>query len=319
MPDAVEGAELRFQANVLELIRRYTWQGERLSTLCNSLELKPEREVIDVGCGTGALTRILGRKLDPESGGRITGVDSNEKLLESAAQLAREDGLDLGVISFIEGDAKRLPFPENYADVVVCQSLLWLMTEEDRRASVREMIRVCKHGGIVGAVESAINTAVSYYAGQPRLTELARKEARAQAEGYRRLYGFDRNIGPRMPEILQASGLTRVRMDGVADVRLQCDDRVPREQKLAESEYFDSYNGKTLSRLEVATTQAEKKSIVEQSEPVLTAGGMAWEEIYELKKLYSEYFQATLRDPRRIAGDSSVNAWTVFITTGVKV
>lgn len=60
----------------------------------------PTGEGVDIGCGTGALTRALYR-----SGRKVYGVDASEAMLRRAAQAALREGLD---IRFVRGDIRTL-------------------------------------------------------------------------------------------------------------------------------------------------------------------------------------------------------------------
>jgi ubiquinone/menaquinone biosynthesis C-methylase UbiE len=319
MPGGTERKRgLQFQVRALELLRKYAWAGERGRVLYRALALHPDHTVVDVGCGTGAFTRVLARRLDANRGGRIIGVDRDGRLLRAARTLAKEEGFDGQFVSFQEGDAKKLPFPDNYADTVVCQALLWLMREDERKQVVMEMIRVCKKGGVVGAAEAAIDTAVFYQPGRDRLSELWARQSEAQREGYRVLYGYDRNIGFKLPTIFRELGLERVRLDGVADVRLSSDDRIPMEHKLDEGRYSGLMNRALLAKVGRAGSESQRKAMVEETEPALTAGGMGWEEIYELARLYDGYAESSLKSSDAIAKDTTVYAHVTFIATGVK-
>ena len=312
------GQGLHFDARTLELLRRFSWEGEKGETLYRALSLRPDLTVIDVGCGSGAFTRVLARKLDPNRGGRIIGVDRDPRLLGVARRITKDEGLDDRLVSFTEGDAQDLPFPENSADRVVCQAVLWLMNDEQRSRTLSEMIRVCKVGGIVAAVEGAIDTSISYIPSRPRLSELRAKEYAAQLQGYHRLYGYDRNIGVKLPALFHRLGLERVRLDGVADVRLRSDDRIPEQHKLEEGHHSESMNKALLSRIAAARSENESKTLIEQEEPALIAGGMVWEEVLELARLYDDYIGATLRSASEIATDDSVHGHVVFVTSGLK-
>jgi len=213
---------VRFSGKSLELSRKYMWRKEFIPILYKYLDIHPGQTIVDVGCGTGFLTRLVARALKGD--GEVIGIDRNERLFQYARRLTREAGLD-SIVSFRRGDANKLPFVENFADRVICQAVLW--TIRDPKKAVKEMIRVCKPGGLVGAIEFAADSVNFYYPESERLSELQTKSMRAGVEGYRKLYGYDRNIGWKLPSYFHELGLERIRLDGYAHAWLQQDDRIP--------------------------------------------------------------------------------------------
>jgi ubiquinone/menaquinone biosynthesis C-methylase UbiE len=81
------------------------------------LDITPGERVLDVGCGSGAVTREIARRLG--KGGVAVGLDPSPALLAVARELAQQAGI-ADRIEFREGDALRLPFPDQSFDVVVC-------------------------------------------------------------------------------------------------------------------------------------------------------------------------------------------------------
>jgi ubiquinone/menaquinone biosynthesis C-methylase UbiE len=77
---------------------------------------RPGKIVLEVGCGSGVLDRWLARYT--KQANRIMGVDVNKYLLREAMALAVQEHL-ADVITFQEGDAEALPFPDNHVDVAV--------------------------------------------------------------------------------------------------------------------------------------------------------------------------------------------------------
>ncbi len=65
--------------------------------------LKKESKGVDIGCGTGAFTRLLHKK-----GFTVTGVDQSPQMLEKAKKKAKSEGMD---INFAVGDATTLALP----------------------------------------------------------------------------------------------------------------------------------------------------------------------------------------------------------------
>ncbi|MFF8593697.1 class I SAM-dependent methyltransferase [Streptomyces sp. NPDC015220] len=104
------------------------------------LGLLPEdaRELLDVGCGTGIVTRRLA---DARPGLRVTGADRASGMARQAA--ARLPG------AVVLADSRRLPFPARRFDAVTSVWLLHLApSQESARAVVAECARVLRPGGL---------------------------------------------------------------------------------------------------------------------------------------------------------------------------
>jgi SAM-dependent methyltransferase len=100
--------------------------------------------VLDVGCGTGVLTRVIARHPKVAA---IVGVDPASGLLATARELAA----DLSNITFGEADGRALPFEDATFDVVVFDSTLSHVAESER--AVAEAFRVLRPGGIVAVFD----------------------------------------------------------------------------------------------------------------------------------------------------------------------
>jgi len=107
--------------------------------------------ILDVGCGSGALDRLLTTRLGCAA--RIDAVDVNPFLLREAAELAREFG---DRIVFTRGSALNLPFPEETFDCVFSVTVL---EECDANRAITEMLRVARPGARLGIVVRAIDLA----------------------------------------------------------------------------------------------------------------------------------------------------------------
>lgn len=98
--------------------------------------------VLDVGCGSGSMTRLLARA-NPDA--KVVGLDQREEYLEVARQYAANE--QIANIEFLAGDAFSLPFGDGEFDFVWHKYLLqWL---HDPKAALAEMKRVTRPGGRV--------------------------------------------------------------------------------------------------------------------------------------------------------------------------
>lgn len=95
--------------------------------------------VLEIGAGTGALTRALAAALPPEA--TIVATDLNRAMLDraAAARAGRE-------VEWREADAGNLPFADGSVDVVVCQFAAMFFPDKPRAFS--EVRRVLAPGGV---------------------------------------------------------------------------------------------------------------------------------------------------------------------------
>jgi SAM-dependent methyltransferase len=124
--------------------RKFMWHQDTLDKLAVWLGLTPGMTAIDVGCGLGNLGYVYWQYFG--KGGRYFGVDISSKLVQDATEAAKEWATG-GEAKFIAGDTYKLPFPDDFADWVMCQTLL--MHLEKPELALSEMVRVAKPGGLI--------------------------------------------------------------------------------------------------------------------------------------------------------------------------
>jgi ubiquinone/menaquinone biosynthesis C-methylase UbiE len=120
-------------------------------TLIELMEPQPGEAFLDVGCGSGALDRLLAKRLG--SANTIAAIDMNPYWLREAEALAAEEGLS-DAIRFQQGNAEALPFPDAALD---CVFSVTVIEECDADRAIDEMVRVAKPGGRIGIVVRAID------------------------------------------------------------------------------------------------------------------------------------------------------------------
>ncbi|UIP00490.1 class I SAM-dependent methyltransferase [Halobaculum sp. CBA1158] len=200
----------RFTADYLDRTRRGMWESREA---LDPLDLANRSRVLDVGCGTGELTRVLDEETPDAT---VVGVDADTDLLSAArdgdtdrdgdADSDRDRDADgdrdaVPDIAYCAGDATRLPFPDDAFDLVVCQALL--INLPDPAAAVREFARVS--GELVAAVEPD-NADVAV---ESSVDSEAALEARVR-EAY--IAGVDTDVamGDRVRELFDDAGLSGI-------------------------------------------------------------------------------------------------------------
>ena len=122
--------------------------------LCDAARVGPGQRVLDVACGTGALTVAAAARVAP--GGAVFGLDANPQMLAVARRKH-------GGIEWHDGRAEALPFADASFDRVLSQ--FGLMFFDDRIAALREIRRVLRPGGrLVVAVCDALERSPGYAA-----------------------------------------------------------------------------------------------------------------------------------------------------------
>lgn len=173
----------RFSSEYLADTRRGIWRDRDALA---GLRLRDRSRILDVGCGTGELTRVLAE----ESTADIVGVDAARTLLET-----------IETATVVQGDARELPFRDGAFDLVVCQALL--VNIPDPIPVVREFSRVSRDR--VAAIEPD-NSQVRVESTVQQESVLAEQARTAYTTGLK----TDVTLGARTTELFSKIGVRNV-------------------------------------------------------------------------------------------------------------
>src|SRR5580698_8998426 len=106
--------------------------------------ITPQMRVLDAGCGFGRnLVHLL------REGTEIFAIDGSREAVDHVRSLSASLGATLSPENFQVALIERIPFPDSFTDVVLCNSVLHFSRELDHfKAMLSEMWRVLRPGGL---------------------------------------------------------------------------------------------------------------------------------------------------------------------------
>ncbi len=119
---------------------------EIIEELSSRFYIKKGDKVAELGCGGGYFTSLLSKKVEY---GKVYAIDILEDAINEAKELTEILGLDNVV--FYKGDVKKLPYENDFFDVVFISQLLF--QNENYEEILDEALRVLKNGGYLIILE----------------------------------------------------------------------------------------------------------------------------------------------------------------------
>ncbi len=104
------------------------------------LDFYSYHNILDVGCGTGALCSVLQKR-----GLAVTGIDTANKMID----FARRRHENREITFFHANGERRLPFEDKTFDISIASFVLHGLKENDRKIMYEEMSRVTKYWVII--------------------------------------------------------------------------------------------------------------------------------------------------------------------------
>ena len=155
MAQTAETDRLRFATELFDgLPARYDRLGAWLSlgqdrrwrrATVDKVSCGPDARLLDVATGPGGVAFALRRR----TGARVVGLDLTWAMLGEARRNIERQGEQR--ISLVQGSGDRLPFPDGTFDAVTFTYLLRYV--DDPEATVRELARVVRPGGVLASLE----------------------------------------------------------------------------------------------------------------------------------------------------------------------
>ena len=107
--------------------------------------IAPPMRVLDAGCGYGRnLVHLL------REGCKVFALDADVAAVDHVRQLSAALGTGLPAENFQLGAIERMPFPDAFAEVVICNSVLHFARDEEHfRTMLSELWRVLQPGGLL--------------------------------------------------------------------------------------------------------------------------------------------------------------------------
>lgn len=137
-------------SNFLEYTRKAMLLPQLRPIIIAYMHIKDGMKVLEVGCGSGYLSRFL---LAENLKFKAFGIDNDSGLLDSGHEFAVTKQIDM---KFILGDAYELPFTDESFDAVISHT--FLSSIKNPQKALDEMVRVCKKDGYVSSI-----TAMAFY------------------------------------------------------------------------------------------------------------------------------------------------------------
>jgi ubiquinone/menaquinone biosynthesis C-methylase UbiE len=156
MPDpyaSIASADAKLQtrlADVLELRAAEPQQRAMLDAYLADVQLPASAIVLDAGCGTGAVARVLAQR---PSVREVVGLDPSPIFVEKAREYAK----GMSGLSFRVGDARAIECPDASFDLVVFHTVLCHVPNPER--ALQEARRVLRPGGWLAIFDGDYTTA----------------------------------------------------------------------------------------------------------------------------------------------------------------
>ena len=139
------GRTLDYAAGVYDIFEPICLLGKQSkinNELIELLEIDDSHKILDIGCGTGFVTKKIAEKLRAESGGLAVGIDAAGKMIEGARKKRGSETCRFEVAA-----AENLPFEDQSFDAVISTLFFHHIQLDLKQKALSEAFRVLRPGG----------------------------------------------------------------------------------------------------------------------------------------------------------------------------
>jgi demethylmenaquinone methyltransferase / 2-methoxy-6-polyprenyl-1,4-benzoquinol methylase len=154
--DLFDGLPARYDllAEILSMGQNGQWRSEMTSHVAGNVPA--DGVILDVASGTAGVALQLAER----TGARVIGVDLTEQMLRQGQRRVAAAGMR-DRITLAAGRAEQLPFPDASVDALTFTYLLRYV--EDPQATLAELARVLKPGGVMASLEFCVPTSALWH------------------------------------------------------------------------------------------------------------------------------------------------------------
>lgn len=283
----------------LDLSREFRFQERNLTQIIEATGIEAGKQILEVGCGPGTLTRRLAETLGNET--RITGLDMDQHFIAYCREQAEKE--ELANVSYIAGNALELPYEDDTFDICTSHTVIEHVPNE---GFIREQYRVCKAGGYVsimnvrpelslsGGLEQSEDVQLSAY--MKRLGQVTKQVKENMQVG--QYFDKPENI----MALFETIGLKNIRLDVISYVTCIDDGRNTLDTRMAIIEYE-------------RTTAIEYVDMALSIDPTV----LTQDEYHELKAMINESFDKCISDTQNGKHHWKFTISPMIIITGQKI
>jgi ubiquinone/menaquinone biosynthesis C-methylase UbiE len=128
--------------DIFEPMLLFGRESEINSKLIDLLDIKRPHKILDIGCGTGLITKAVSTYLNPDEGGVATGIDAAAKMIQGARKKRESSRCQFEVAA-----AEDLQFEDSYFDSILSTLFFHHIQLDLKEKAFAEAYRVLKPGG----------------------------------------------------------------------------------------------------------------------------------------------------------------------------